>query len=135
MKNSDYNKIKKQKDSMIAVINFLDAESEQRADLLAIYEYLSQECYNYEQGLSKFTTDNAWAFVEKYYPKYYSSNQIALADDLSKLVDGEINGHAEEMLHRDYGGDINNPQIQIDYDIVHREIYEDAIENFISLNK
>lgn len=76
--------------------------------------------------------ETPWDFVAKFYPNYYSSDEIALADDLSKLLNGEINGDAETMLNEDYGGDIKNPQIQIDYDRVHREIYEAAIEEAIN---
>lgn len=74
---------------------------------------------------------NAWLFVTKYYPDYDHSQAIADADDLQKLLDGEINGCAEDLLNRDYGGDINNPQIQIDYNQLHVSIYEKAIENFL----
>ena len=76
--------------------------------------------------------ETPWDFVQKFYPDYHRSDEIALADDLQKLLDEEINGHAEKILHRDYGGDINNPQIQSDYDRVHRLIYEAAIEEAIN---
>ena len=79
----------------------------------------------------KDNNNHPWRFVEKYFPDYYHSDTIAHADDLSKLVDGEINGAAENLLHSDYDGDENNPQIQIDYDALHREIYEAAIINFL----
>lgn len=75
--------------------------------------------------------ETTWDFVVKFYPDYDHSDEIALADDLSKLINGEINGCAEELLHSDYGGDINNPQIKIDYDRVHKEIYEAAIQEAI----
>jgi len=77
--------------------------------------------------------ETSWDFVEKYYPNYTSSDEISLADDLSKLTHGEINGDAETMLNEEYGGDINNPKIQADYDRIHVEIYETAIENFIKI--
>ena len=80
------------------------------------------------------TITHPWRFVEKWYPDYDHADQIAEADDLSKLVDGEINGAAEELLNDTYGGDPENPQIQIDYYRVHIDIYERAIENFLKHN-
>lgn len=76
-----------------------------------------------------------WDFVEKYYPDYYHSDDIALADDYSKLINHEINGDAEQMLIDDYDGDINNPQIVIDSDQHLVNIYYEAIEEFLSKNK
>ena len=73
-----------------------------------------------------------WDFVERYYPDYSRSDEIAYADDLQKLIDKEIDGHAQEILNKEYVGDINNAQIQIDYDRQHRKIYEAAIENFLN---
>jgi hypothetical protein len=75
---------------------------------------------------------SAWDFVEKFYPDYYSSNDIARADDLQKLLDGEVNGNAEKILNEEYGGDIDNPQIKIDYTELHHDIYIVAIEEFIN---
>lgn len=73
----------------------------------------------------------AWRFVEMYYPDYHRSDFIALADDLQKLMDEEVNGAAEEKLINDYENDIDNPQIKIDYNEVHEQIYRVAIENFL----
>ncbi len=76
----------------------------------------------------------AWDFVEKYYPNYYSSDEIARNDDLSKLVNGEQNSgdDASKILEDEYGDDENNPQIQIDFNESLVRIYERAIENFLS---
>ena len=76
--------------------------------------------------------ESAWDFVVKYYPNYYSSNDIARADDLQKLLDGEVNGCAEKILNEEYDGDIDNPQIQIDYTALHHDIYIVAIEEYLT---
>ena len=57
----------------------------------------------------------AWEFVEEYYLNYYSSNEIAHNDDLSKLVNGqqEDGDRASKILTEEYGGDVNNPKILI----------------------
>jgi len=70
-----------------------------------------------------------WDFVTKYYPKYYSSNFIALADDLQKILDGELNGNAERLFKEEFGEDLE--AVQNEYNRVHREIYEDAIEAYL----
>jgi len=80
----------------------------------------------------KAEEDSVWSFIEKYYPNYESSDRIAEADDLSKLLNKEVNGAAEDLLHSRYDGDIHNPQIQIDYNIAHVEIYEAAIQTFLN---
>lgn len=74
-----------------------------------------------------------WHFVEKYYPNYSTCSQIAYADDLQKIIDGEIDegSHAEKiwsMANEDIKA------IREDYDTVHKEIYEKAIEAFIELH-
>ena len=77
-------------------------------------------------------TKTVWDFVEEHYPNYYSSDDIALSDDLSKLVNGEQQSgdDADKMLQKEYGGDSNNPQILIDHNELLVKIYEESIENF-----
>lgn len=87
----------------------------------------------------KMTT--VWDFVTKYYPKYYSSNEIMENDDLQKLVDqeyqepiegtGETGDGAWNMLQSRYGGDIENPQILIDFQASCADIYERAIQEYV----
>lgn len=75
----------------------------------------------------------AWDFVEKYYPNYSSSNTIAENEDLCKLVNKEQQkgDDAHRMLIEDYGGDIKNPQILIDYNQSLVKIYKAAMEAFL----
>lgn len=75
-----------------------------------------------------------WRFVEKYYPGYAHVDQIAHAGDLQKLLDGEIDGCAEELLRDEYGGDENNDQIEHDYNAVHVDVYERAMEGYLDVH-
>lgn len=76
---------------------------------------------------------NAWRFVEDYYPNYDHCDNIAYAGDLQKLLDKEGTGDcvSDKLLVEDYGGDWDNPQIKIDYESVHYDIYERAIQGFL----
>ena len=57
---------------------------------------------------------NVWDFVQKYYPKYSSSDEIAENDDLQKLDEKEYEDGdgAHRLLIRDFDGDISNPRIK-----------------------
>lgn len=79
----------------------------------------------------------AWEFVEEHYPNYSSSDQIALSDDLSKLVNGEQQkgDDASKMLKDDYGNNSKNPRILIDHNELLVRIYEESIENFYAKQK
>ncbi len=67
-----------------------------------------------------------WDFVEKYYPNYSSSNEIAQHNDLSIIVNGEEN--AEEKM-KDYG--ICEDEAQITLNELSTQIYEGAIYAFM----
>ena len=71
----------------------------------------------------------AWDFVELHYPNYSSSDQIAYADDLQKIVDGELNGDALKIFNKEFGG--NALLAKEMYNKVYREIYEVAIISFL----
>ncbi len=87
-------------------------------------------------------TSNTWEFVEKYYPKYQSCDEIAENDDLTKIIDGEINGQAEviyneikESLNEIFGTEPEEFQIieiaQQKLNESNAYIYEKAIEGYI----
>jgi len=84
---------------------------------------------------------NAWDFVAKYYPNYYSSDDIAHNDDLEKLhfEEYEEGDCAHRLLIKEYGGEFNEEShklIKRDLDASYRDIYERAIENYLeTLNK
>jgi hypothetical protein len=74
-----------------------------------------------------------WDFVERYYPNYSSSDEIAHEGDLDKLVNKEYEKGdcAHELLMDEYSGNIEDPQIKADHDAVIRSIYESAILAYI----
>jgi hypothetical protein len=76
----------------------------------------------------------AWDFVEEHYPNYSSCDMIARLNDLDKLVDEEFEegDSADQLLQRDYGGEIPNFEISIDQTKTELLIYKKAIENFQS---
>lgn len=93
--------------------------------------------------------ENAWDFVVAYYPKYHSCNEIAENDDLQKIVDGELDGDAEEMFNKEFkkqksihGGMLNDSQIKEEVLKVFQArlnesnayVYKQAIEAYIALD-
>lgn len=73
-----------------------------------------------------------WEFVEKYFPQYSSSNQIALANDLNLIISGEEieeDSHAHELLQNTYNG--YREHAQDNYNAVMLDIYQRAIEGYI----
>ena len=72
-----------------------------------------------------------WEFVEMYYPGYTNSGQIAIADELQKIVDKE---DEEGSMARDYfQHDCNSDMTEVmrQYEYVHCEIYKKAIEGYL----
>lgn len=106
-----------------------------------------------EQQLDSFTADNGvdfptwndddivktkttlWDVVEKYYPNYDRCDDIALSEDLQKLLNKEqtYGSYADVLLHSDYDGDVDNPQIKIDADNLNKTIYEKTLTAFIEM--
>jgi hypothetical protein len=74
---------------------------------------------------------NVWDFIEKYYPNYTSSYEIALSNDLHKIVNDEVeNGsHAHKILTEECYGDKDAAQKWL-YE-VDASIYEKAIEAYL----
>ncbi len=75
----------------------------------------------------------AWDFVEKYYPNYSSSDDIAENNDLAKIMDNECQRDdcAYKILHDRYKGDLKHPDIEIDYLDSLQGIYVRAIEGYL----
>ena len=72
-----------------------------------------------------------WEFVEAFYPGYTNSGQIAIADELQKIVDKE---DEEGSMARDYfQHDCNSDMTEVmrQYEYVHCEIYKKAIEGYL----
>ena len=74
-----------------------------------------------------------WGFVEKYYPDYHRSDNIATEGDLCKLNEKEYEEGdcAHELLMDWYNGDINHPDIYKDWKVYLCDIYEVAINAYI----
>ena len=75
--------------------------------------------------------ESVWEFVEEYYPGYVNSGQIAIADELQKIVDkeDEEGSMARDYFVHDCNEDIN--EVMRQYEYVHHEIYKKAIEGYI----
>jgi len=71
--------------------------------------------------------------VQMFYPNYSSSPTIALEGDLSKIVHREYEEGdcAWELLQKDYGGDIDNPQIAVDWQDMYCRVMEDTMTAMI----
>lgn len=91
-----------------------------------------------------------WDFVEKYYHKYQSSNEISENDDLQKIVDGEIDGQAEIMYNKEleeqrifFGGTLDENQLHEETIKIFQArknesdayIFEQAIEGYLETLK
>jgi hypothetical protein len=72
--------------------------------------------------------DGVWDFVEKYYPKYYSCNEIMRNDDLSKIVNGELCGDAERVFTKEFGENLELAIAAFDQSC--KYVYERAIAGY-----
>lgn len=120
-------KLKQEATSLRIVIRFLDDGSEQRKDCEQILKKLDDEIISLKTG---GYMESAWDFVEQWYPNYHSSNEIMRADDLQKILDEE--DEEESGAHKLRIELDSNLIDHIDeWKIVHCDIYEKAIMNFI----
>jgi hypothetical protein len=87
-----------------------------------------------------------WDFVEKYFPNYSSSDEIAENGDLHKILNGQIEDSAEiyyneikEQKAEYFGNTLNEKELEREvlklvqsiYDMTLSSIYEKAIEGFL----
>ena len=83
--------------------------------------------------------ETVWGFVAKYYPNYDQCGTIAYADNLQKIMDKELNGGTKDLWYRkvsEGGFNRNVKAVEREYEAVHREIYEKAIQGYLDqLNK
>ena len=79
--------------------------------------------------------ENEYDFIEKYYPNYSSSDEIARWNDLQKLIDLEYEegDSAYWLLVKEFGGDYRRalPLIQQEHIRIQEQIYEQSIQGFI----
>lgn len=91
-----------------------------------------------------------WEFVEKYYADYSSSDEIAHNEDYHKILEGQINGCAEDLYNEIKEGKAEHfaytldqeelesevlKEVQQLYDSSIAEIYEEAIKGFLENSK
>lgn len=83
--------------------------------------------------------NDTWDFVEKYYPNYTQSNDIAFNDDLQCILDEEwFNSTAKTQLVAEYKRNYGErwlEQVVIEKGFSDKDIYEAAIEGYIKTSK
>lgn len=73
-----------------------------------------------------------WGFVEKFYPDYYNSKEIAYNSELTKIYNNEDENESEarRILMDDFNGDVEKATAEM-----HKtewEIYRKAIQGFLN---
>lgn len=66
-----------------------------------------------------------WSFIEKYYPKYYSCNDILMSDILRRKLEGEFISKEDEEIIMDWN--IKKELLKLD-----QKIFSKALENYIN---
>jgi len=76
-----------------------------------------------------------WDFVTAYFPNYYNSDLIALANDLQKIIDEEA--EPESDAHDYFVNECNENMVTAKehYEETHRRVYEMAIGEYLQLLK
>ncbi|SEF48065.1 hypothetical protein [Flavobacterium urumqiense] len=67
-----------------------------------------------------------WAFIEKYYPKYYSCDSVLLSDILTRKLDGEEICEKDEEYIKEW--DVRKELFELD-----KELLCEAFENFFNI--
>ncbi|MFV8464093.1 hypothetical protein [Flavobacterium sp. LB1P62] len=65
-----------------------------------------------------------WTFIEKYYPKYYSCDNILLSDILNRKLQGEEVCEEDEEMIKDW--DVKAELVELD-----KKIFLKALSNFL----
>lgn len=106
--------------------NILQKECDYLMSEKAIVETIESNEYTFEadgrmnnsKGEQEQVLKSAWDFVENYYPNYSSSDEICRSLDLHKEIFDNNNVSSE---------------LGAEYDLLMKDIYEQAIENFINI--
>lgn len=69
-----------------------------------------------------------WVFIEKYYPQYYSCNDILLSDILTRKINGETICNDDEEM-------IKTWDIKSELSALNEVILSKALKNYMSLTK
>jgi len=98
---------------------------------LSLYNYqinwISEEAKIYGQDPER--EDGIWEFVEKYYPNYYSCDEIMRKDSLCKIANGELSGDAQIIFTEEFG---ENLELAIAaYGQSNRHVYQRAIAGYL----
>jgi len=77
--------------------------------------------------------ESIWNFIEKYYPNYFQSDEIAFINDIDKILNEaeEEGSEADKILVNKYKGNRNSRVLQLDKLETMNYLYEKSIENFI----
>lgn len=67
-----------------------------------------------------------WTFIEKYYPRYYSCDDILLSDILSRKLDGEEICEEDEEMIKDW--DVRVELLELD-----KNIFSKALKNYFKI--
>ena len=69
---------------------------------------------------------NYWAFIETYYPNYYSCDQILLSDILTRKLEGEEIDIKDEEMIKDW--DVKEELLKLD-----KAIIQKAMKNYFEI--
>lgn len=126
--NSDAQGFVDAKESVL--FNALESGLTGEAEVIEIVKFITHVPIEEKESVlnpSNFNID--WDFVEKYYPDYYSADEIAYADDLQKIKDGELEGNAARLWEDKFKGDLD--AVEAEYNRVHVEIYKESIKSYL----
>lgn len=90
------------------------------------YEVIEEFEYKSKQEKEDETKFDYWAFIEKYYPKYYSCNSVLMSDILTRKLDGEEISDDDEEYIKDW--DVRKKLFELD-----KELLCEAFENFFDI--
>lgn len=90
------------------------------------YEVIEEFEYKNKQEKEDGTKFNYWAFIEKYYPKYYSCNSVLMSEILTRKLDGEEICEEDEESIKYW--DVRKELFELD-----KELLCKAFENFFDI--
>lgn len=88
--------------------------------------FIEQRNYKNEIHTLKKIDSNYWPFIEKYYPNYYSCDQILLSDILTRKIKGEEISIADEV-------EIKNWNIKKELLKLDQRIMQKAMEHYFAI--
>lgn len=120
------------------VISFKEYSFDNRAERSAFYKGISESMGRFEfEVINEFEDKNNqekededkfdyWAFIEKYYPRYYSCDSVLLSDILTKKLDGEEICEEDEEYIKNW--DIRKELFELD-----KRLLCEAFENYFNI--